>query len=64
MLSSFANLQMPKYRLQYQFPQKIIHYIKVSLNITENRWRINKAIDKKEKEIQMANKALEKNIQP
>lgn len=39
MLSSFANLQMPKYRLQYQFHQKereLIHYIKASLSKTEN----------------------------
>lgn len=52
MLSSFANLEMPKYRLRYQVHQKegeIIHYIKVSLSITENDQRINEANDKKKK---------------
>ena len=52
MLSSFANLQMPKYRSQYQFHQRereLIHYIEVSLSKTENVQRLNKAIDKKKK---------------
>jgi len=62
MLSSFAKLQMPNYRLQYQFHQKereIIHYIKVSLSIMGNRQRINKAVDKT-KEYKWPIKHLEK----
>lgn len=62
MLSSFAKLQMSKYGLQYQFHQKereIIHYIKVTLSITGNRQRINKAVDKK-KEYKWPIKHLEK----